>query len=211
MKAKRSLRKKTHNGELALDAKIELRENVLAEIPQARVFDGFCGPSGEMHRSVWNRASSYLGVDTAWLQSDTRRRFVCECSLVLRSIDLQPFDVFDFDAFGSPWSEALILAARRKWAPGERGALVLTDGSANKMKFGPFGAMQQLVGKAHHKSLREPMRRAAVMAWCRRAGVTPERVWTARGYSSQIGGMEMFYVAVVFHGATRAAAASSAS
>jgi len=58
-------------------------------------------------------------------------------------------------------------------------------------------------GDAHHKSLRETRQRAALTAWCRRAQVTPDRIWAARGFSSQKGTQEMFYAAVLFHGVTQ--------
>ncbi|HVH77139.1 MAG TPA: hypothetical protein VM755_19655 [Stellaceae bacterium] len=47
----------------------------------------------------------------------------------MRAIDLAPFNLFDFDAWGSPWEHVAILCARRPVQPGERIGLVLTDGS----------------------------------------------------------------------------------
>jgi hypothetical protein len=149
--------KKTHNGVLGRQAKIELRQNVLGAVPGARVFDAYCGPVGEMHEAVWHAATAYEGCDKDWRPTDKRRRYVGDAQLVMRSIDLGRFNVFDIDSFGSPWECSLILAARRQWAPGEVGALVVTDGSAQKLKFGFDGerALGQLVGRASHKTLRE--------------------------------------------------------
>jgi hypothetical protein len=47
----------------------------------------------------------------------------------MRAIDLTPFTCFDFDAWGSPWDQLTILAARRKLQPGETIGLVITDGT----------------------------------------------------------------------------------
>ena len=54
---------------------------------------------------------------------------------------------------------------------GAGGAIVLTDGSDMKLRFGRVKSVTELVGPAHHKTLREPMLRAALAAWCSRAGV----------------------------------------
>jgi hypothetical protein len=195
---------KKHNGVLGVDAKVEIRRNVLAALGpgNASVFDAFCGPVGEMHAAVWAGAARYVGVDKEWEKQDARRRFVAEAATVLRAIDLRQFNVFDLDSFGSPWAEAIILAARRRWSPGERGAIVLTDGSDGKLKYGQtMRALHELIGPAHHKSLREQQQRAAIAAWAARAGVVIEQAWLARGYSGQAGSLVMQYVGVMFRGA----------
>jgi hypothetical protein len=196
-----------HSGSLAVSAKVELRQNVLSALPECRVFDAFCGPTGDMYRAAWSQAAHYVGVDTEWACADVRRRYVADTCLVLRAVDLSGYSVFDMDAFGSPWEAAIILSARRRWRAGERGALVLTDGSAGKEKYGhAVKALSQLVGPANHKSVIADRQSAGIYAWCKLAGVTPERVWQARGYSNTRGSQTMFYAAVVFHGATQAAA-----
>lgn len=120
--------KKTDNHPQARKAKIVLRQNVLAAIgPKARVFDAFAG-SGEMYSAVWKGAGSYTGCDLK-PQSDSRLMFCADNRRVLRAIDLAQFNIFDFDAYGSPWEQAIILAARRKIKPGEQIGLLLTDGN----------------------------------------------------------------------------------
>lgn len=204
----------TDNGQHARAAKREMRERVLEEIAPAHVLDVFCGATGEMHAAVWHRAASYIGCDKEWRKSDTRRRFVGDSLLLLRAIDLAPFNVFDLDAYGSPWEAMQILAARRTWKPGERGAVIFTDGSEGKTKFGSCASLASMVGSAiYHKNLRAPMRDAALTAWTRRARVTPVRIWRARGYSGAVGSIQMTYCAIVFDGATaeRAARPDAAS
>jgi hypothetical protein len=197
---KKKGRKQTHNGALALPAKVIIRDNVLAAVPTVRVFDAYCGPVGEMHARVWRKAADYVGVDTAWRREDVRRRYVADAALVMRAVDLSHWNVFDIDAFGSPWDLAIILAARRRWAPGELGALVLTDGSDGKMRFGGFNAMAELVGPAYSKHVRGDLQKSALRAWLERAGVVPEHMWNAQGYSGQVGSILMNYTAVVFRG-----------
>ena len=52
---------------------------------------------------------------------------------LMRAIDLKRFNVFDLDAHGSPWKQWLILLARRPMLPGERIAVILTEGTASKL------------------------------------------------------------------------------
>jgi len=125
---------KVHNS--AGSPKIELRRRVLEHVKPARVLDVFCGPEGLMWAEAWREAESYVGIDRVWKPEDERRRFVGDNLRILRAIDLAPFNVFDLDAFGSPWKHAVILAERRRWAAGERGALVLTDGGLLGSKLG---------------------------------------------------------------------------
>ncbi len=126
-------------------AKVAIRERVLKAISAAHVLDCYAG-SGKMHKAVWSKAASYVGVDERFF-FDRRTAYVCDNRLLLRAIDLEPFNVFDADAYGSPWEQLLIIARRRPVDPGERIGLVITEGSSIKMKFGslPF-AMSELAG-----------------------------------------------------------------
>ena len=86
-----------------------------------------------MWREVWHAAAGYVGCDLKWYR-DERLAYVADNRRVLRAIDLAPFNVFDFDAWGAPWEQVLILIARRPLLPGERIGLVLTEGSAFNLK-----------------------------------------------------------------------------
>jgi len=108
---------KSDNNPQAHDAKVKLRELVMAQIPVPKVFDAFAG-SGAMYSAVWRKAQSYTGCDQK-PQSDERLMFCCDNRRVLRAIDLAPFNVFDLDAYGFPWEQAIIIAARRPIASGE--------------------------------------------------------------------------------------------
>lgn len=195
-----------HNNPRAVKAKIELRRNVLTQIQPASVFDGFAG-RGEMYRGAWHEAAEYCGCDLTWRPSDPGRRFAADNRRVLRSIDLSRFNVFDFDAFGAPWEQMIILAAKRSWAPGERGAVVLTDGSSGKSKFGgsshaiaELGGFKRTSGLAPGQEASRAQQSIALTAWCRRAGVAPVRMWQAESLTSGKGSQRMLYTAVVFCG-----------
>jgi hypothetical protein len=165
----------------------------------------FCGPTGEMWKNVWREAASYAGVDKDYRWGDERTRYIGDSYIVARSIDLQPFNVFDVDPFGSPWQAMLILAARRRWAKNERGAVIVTDGGAMFTKFnGPDRALSQALGMPFadrammggQQSLHVDMRNQALRRWFTTCGVRPLRMWEAHGNT----GAAMGYVAIVFAG-----------
>jgi hypothetical protein len=112
-------------------------------IGPARVFDGFAG-SGRMHRDVWKDANHYVGCDMRWYR-DERIAYVADNRRVLRSIDLQEFNLFDLDAYGSPWEQIVIIAARRSVSAGELIGICMTDGSGLKLKMGQLpNAMREI-------------------------------------------------------------------
>lgn len=130
-----SAKRKVHNAPDAHDAKVELRRRVLSIVKPAHVLDAFCGPDGAMWSGAWREAASYAGCDAEYKWGDPRRRFIGDTYTVLRSIDLQAFNVFDVDTFGCPWTAMLIISARRRWSPGEFGAAVITDGASMDTRF----------------------------------------------------------------------------
>ena len=138
MKFTRTLKNssKKHHSAAAWGAKVEIRERVLQFVGagKARVFDAFAGV-GELHEAVWRLAAHYEGCDSK-LYLDKRTMFCADNRRVLRCIDLALFNIFDLDAFGSPWEQAGIIAARRPVAKGERLGLVLTLGEGLKLKLG---------------------------------------------------------------------------
>lgn len=120
---------KVDNNPQARRAKALIRTNVLEALgaEHARVFDAFAGAGG-MYDEVWKRAAGYTGCDERW-HHDSRLMFVADNRRVLRAIDLVSFNLFDLDAYGSPWEQAIIVADRRHVAGGELLGLVLTEGA----------------------------------------------------------------------------------
>lgn len=199
---------KVHNAPAAIGAKVDLRTRALEWVggkDQARVFDAFAG-RGEMWRGVWRHAAGYAGCDKTWQSSDPGRRFVGDNRLVMRAIDLAPFNVFDLDAFGSPWEQMLILAARRRWKRRERGAIVLTDGSSLNLRWGGAPkAMAQLCGISGKRlppkeSTSSVIQQTALTEWCTKAGIALKKMWRAQGNGSGKGGAVMVYTTVCFEG-----------
>ena len=198
-----------HNSAQGLAAKVAMRRNVLAELPAAHVLDTFCGPVGEMHRLVWQYAASYAGIDRDWLWTDARRRYVGDSLAICASLDLSRFNVFDIDAFGALWPHMLLLARRRKWAAGERGAVVTTDGSSMDTRLGRMPkSLRAFLGltKWQAKTAEaNELHRAALAEWYRRSGVKPLRSWHSTSNGSGKGRMLMHYRAIVFEGTGAAA------
>jgi len=130
--------------------KVALRREALEAIgaDRARVLDLFAG-RGEMHAAVWAEAAGYCGVDKdlAKVLAHPATVYHAPATAVLWAVDLDGFNVFDFDAYGSPWSEMGVLFRRRRLAPGEALAIVLTDGSPRRAMLGHTAkALARLAG-----------------------------------------------------------------
>lgn len=193
---------KTNNHASALEAKVEIRARVLAMVgsPTA-VFDAFAG-EGQLYERVWRQADRYVGCDLTWYR-DGRLMYVADSRRVMRAIDLAPFNVFDLDAWGSPWEHAAILCARRKIKPGERIGLVITEGSSLKAKMGGLPhALAMLAGVApwipgaSGAMLNVVDRAIAEVA--RRLNCRMVKRWEAHGRT----GARMRYIGLVLEGAT---------
>lgn len=191
-----------NNNPGAREAKIEIRRRVLEAIgaDKAHVFDGFCG-AGEMYEAVWKSAASYIGCDQTWYR-DERTVFVADTYRVMRAIDLAPFTVLDFDAYGSPWHAIIILCARRgRLQPGERLGLVMTEGAGLRMKMGwipdALALMSRLnrhmpgVARAHGDIIDR-----ALAETCRRLNCKIAHRWQAKGKAAS----QLFYIGLVLEG-----------
>lgn len=192
---------KVKNHRAARSAKAQIRRNVLDAIgaDKAHVFDGFAG-TGEMFSEVWNEAAGYVGCDMDWIR-DGRLAYVADNRRVLRAIDLSEFTIFDLDAFGSPWEQAMIVAARRKVAKGERLGMILTDGSSLSLKMGGLpGALAQLTGLRQRMPglgrWQDDIVNRAIVGLAGRMECTVRRRWEARGRT----GASVRYIGMVLEG-----------
>lgn len=189
------------NTRRSFSAKVELRCYVLAHVRPARVLDAFCG-YGLMYREAWNRADNYTGCDSRSWGMDEAPRYVCDNRRLLRCLDLSGFNLFDFDAFGSPWEQVIILAKRRKWISGETGGLVVTDGSTLKTRWGELPrALAMLIGSEKTKmgattSGAVEIRRIALKGFAKMANVKIVKQWEAIGPPPAC----LYYASVVFEG-----------
>ena len=180
------------------EVKVKIRQSVLAAITpeKARVFDAFAG-AGEMWKHVWKDAADYVGCDEKW-HDDDRCCYVGDNHRVMRAIDLAPFSVFDFDAWGSPWDQLTILAARRKLEKGETMGLVLTDGTWLKTRAkDPVRGLRQALPRKLvvpiPYSVHDEMIARALRRYIGQMGGTIERVWRAIGTT----GAKVRYIGIV--------------
>jgi hypothetical protein len=182
------------NNPRARKAKVAIRRSVAEAIGgPVHVFDAFAGAGG-LYREVWREVvASYTGCDKRYF-ADGRRMFVADNRRVLRAIELQAFNVFDLDAYGCPWEQALIIAARRGIAAGERVGIVVTEGNGANYKNGVVPhAVRLLVGLKHAATPGAALfrRRDDIQAriWgelARRMGASIERLWKAQGTTGQM-------------------------
>jgi hypothetical protein len=192
---------KVDNRDEARSAKIEIRQRVLAAIGiDARVYDAYAG-EGHMHDAVWREARSYTGCDVRWF-NDKRLMYCADTRRVLRAIPLGGFNLFDLDAYGSPWDTALIIAARRTVRAGELIGLVLTEGNGLAVKTDVPHAIRALTGirpgvAGFHK-LRDQMIDRAVLGVAKRMRCEVVKRWQA----SAQGGVRMRYIGLVLRGLT---------
>lgn len=200
MSARAKAAPKVNNADAAERAKIEVRKLVLDAIGKdARVFDAYAG-QGAMHAAVWSKAASYVGCDLE-LVRDRRTAFVADNRRVLRALDLERFNLFDLDAYGSPWEQALIIATNRRVRAGERIGFAITEGSALKLKLGGMpAALKAIAGVSGTPAglARETgaILDAAIAGLARRMGCTIERRWQGQGKTGAV----MRYVGLVLAG-----------
>lgn len=193
-------RGKTNNHKKSVGMKVVLRRRVLDAIPRARVFDAFAG-GGKMFREVWHAAQAYTGCDLRWYR-DARSVFVARNERVLRAIDLGDFNIFDLDAYGSPWLQVQIIAARRRLTAGERIGLVLTDGSGLKLKMGQCPtalaslSMMRTATVPGINRMHDTLITKALAEVCRRMKATIVAEWR----HERPGTTEMKYLSVVLEG-----------
>lgn len=200
---------KSNNTAAAGKAKVTLRRNVLTAIgaERAHVFDAYAG-DGQQYRAVWHEAASYVGCDLEFFP-DERLAFKCDNRRVLRTLDLAAFNIFDLDAYGSPWEQLYLIAVRRRMTAGERVGFVLTEGQGMKLKMGGMSLALSLLAGIHHylpglgSAQNELIERALQRVGSMIGGTVIHR-WEAAGKS----GSAMRYIGLVIE-ATRAAQATS--
>ena len=191
---------KTDNNPQAFKAKVAIRRHVLEAVgTDCGVFDAFAG-SGQMYSEVWKGAARYTGCDLK-LHRDGRMMFCADNRRVLRAIDLQQFTVFDLDAYGSPWQQAIIIADNRRVEPGERLGIVITEGAGFSYKSNIVpqaiailtGLRTGIVGLSKKQ---DAVIDRAIAGLARRMSCTIEKRWQAEGKT----GASMRYIGLLFRG-----------
>lgn len=118
----------------------------------------------------------------------------------MRAIDLGPVNIFDFDAYGSPWEHVCILCARRRLISSERIGLILTEGSSLKVRFSSLPvALQDLTGMRGMPGLGkhvDMLINRAIQAMCARMRARVTKRWQAKGKT----GAGVRYIGLVLEG-----------
>lgn len=122
--------KKTDNGPKS--AKKKLREIALNGIESPSVLEFFCG-AGESFRAVWHNAKNYTGVDLKAF-NDERHTICGDAISVAKTIDVDKYNIFDLDAYGSPYTVLDILSKRIKNY--NKIAFIVTDGICIDLRMG---------------------------------------------------------------------------
>lgn len=134
----------------AVREKVRLRRWILDWIGcrQARVLELF-GGLGVLQRSVWSQASVFDSCDIRLpcAVPPGSQRWWCRAEDLLScaGVDVQRYNIFDFDCYGSPWREVSIWARRRHLAVDERVGVVLTHGRHRLMSGRLDSHLQSLV------------------------------------------------------------------
>jgi hypothetical protein len=118
-----------HNSSAA--AKAKLREWLVEQLGgKPRILDCFAGP-GRMWATAYKSTPLYLGIERHARAADDKRRLIfCDSRRYLRHREtkLEDFDLFDLDAFGTPYEHLALICHRLALAPGRRVGFCLTDG-----------------------------------------------------------------------------------
>lgn len=142
---------KSHNS--ALSTKIELRRWLVEKLGGSpMILDCFCA-EGMLWERAYDKTPRYLGLDIRQF-NDERRTIVCDSRRYLRhsATQLERFDLFDLDAFGTPMEHLGIICNRLRLAPGKQVGFALTDCTAFTARMsGLPAAMLAYIGMARHK------------------------------------------------------------
>jgi len=98
--------------------------------PNAQVLDLFCGRGTMYDRVYQNNATGYVGIDRKRLRKESCFIQVNNQTYIKEN-DLNRFNVFDLDAYGSPWKLLLLLGP--KLGQNET-TIFLTDGLKSHLR-----------------------------------------------------------------------------
>lgn len=112
----------------ALEAKAELRRRYLPK--SIYVLDLFCG-NGQMYEKVYrDHVAQYHGVDKEKIHTPGLCTLTKNTIYVSRN-DIEPFNVFDLDDYGSPWGLFYLILKKKKAGPI---TIFMTDGLVQHQK-----------------------------------------------------------------------------
>lgn len=119
----------------ALDIKVKIRNDALSFLSDdASVLDVFAG-QGEMYMHVWSKCKNYLGIDKKKF-FDTRNLICGDNIKLIRTLDLNSFNVFDIDSYGSPYEILRYVVETINDGDQKKICFCITDGSSMDLKMG---------------------------------------------------------------------------
>ena len=141
---------KTDNAKIT--SKVDIRKESLKFIKDSSVLEVFCG-AGEMYKDVWQEANNYTGIDKRKF-FDKRHTLCGDALSVVKQIDISGYNIFDIDAYGSPYHILLEIAQRIDL---DHVSFCITDGTNMDLKMGRvsrglreiLGAENKILKKAH--------------------------------------------------------------
>lgn len=143
-----------HNS--ALSVKVGMRRWMVEQLGgHPMILDCFCA-GGMLWDRAYDRTSSYVGLDLRQF-NDERRTIVTDSLRYLRHADanLDQFDLFDLDAYGSPMEHLAAICQRIQRPKGKRVGFILTDGTAfNSRMNGTNHGLLHYIGVSSHERAR---------------------------------------------------------
>lgn len=111
------------------------------------------------------------------------------------------FNLFDLDPFGSPWERAMLIAARRPLAAGERIGIALTEGSGIAIKVGALPAalraLTEIARGAAFKCDAAGLRALHMRALRGLAARMEAEIVACRGAAGKSGAMVQYYAVLL--------------
>jgi len=111
--------------------KILIRKQLLQKISSPYILECYAG-YGVIYRECY-KDHPCVGLDLKPID-DGRVIISIDNRKFLKSTDLGKYNVFDLDAYGSPWQQWLIILKRRQFKAKESVAIFITDGLDFKMR-----------------------------------------------------------------------------
>ena len=141
---------KTNNAKI--DAKEKLR--FFNNIKDLSVLDIFCG-SGEMYNKSWKNAKHYEGIDIKkYNENDKRILHIGDAVAVIKNFkNINKFDVFDIDAYGSPYES--LYAISNKIKIDNQKHFIITDGIEIDLRMGNLEQFFSLLAGISSKKIIE--------------------------------------------------------
>lgn len=136
--------KKTNNQNKKV--KKELREYLCGgNISCLSVLEVFCG-DGQMYKEVWKLSKRYTGIDKVKFFDD--RHTICgDAEKITSNINFFEYDVFDIDAYGSPYNVLYNLLPGIKRANKKQVYFAITDGTNMDLKMGRISrGLRKIIG-----------------------------------------------------------------